>query len=247
MRAASAAGLEEVTKCWNGLAALRAQQLNSGIDISWEAVLVPVLESLLVDADVTRVLDVGCGTGHLADRMSARCGAIVAVDLSGASIELAKRQFGNVANVEFHVMAMDRVRSLGSFTAAYANMSLNDTPTLREDLTAIAATLSRNSVFAFTAPHPCFWPQYWGYADEPWFDYSKEIAISGPFRITNDQQSVLESLHFHRPLSAYFGALRGAGFSLECFLEPEPSAELPSEYRSRWNYPRFIAVGCRRL
>ena len=59
----------------------------------------------------------------------------------------------------------------GSFTVAVANMTLNTAPPLENLVGAVAGLLAPGGHFVFALVHPCFWPLYWGYSAEPWFDY----------------------------------------------------------------------------
>ena len=34
-----------------------------------------------------------------------------------------------------------------------------------------------SGVFIFSITHPCYWPIYWNYYKEDWFDYNKELNI----------------------------------------------------------------------
>jgi hypothetical protein len=55
----------------------------------------------------------------------------------------------------------------------------------------------------------------------------------------------LPTIHYHRPLSVYFGALESAGFVVDALREPVPSDKLMEE-RPDWEYhcrvPSFLVV-----
>jgi hypothetical protein len=115
-------------------------------------------------------------------------------------------------------------------------MTLGTVGKLSLVLNRINQCLREGGIFIFTIPHPCFWPIYWGYAEAPWFNYNKEIAIKAPFRIASEGTS-LESTHVHRPLCQYVDSLRKAGFDLDLIEELVGKGFVP---------PRFIAMRCRK-
>lgn len=237
--------MSQVASEWDALAPRRAEQLHDEVDISFFYILVPTIERLMTHFDRTNVLDIGCGTGELTVKMAAKCSNISGIDISPVSIELARRSAAAVSNVAFYVSSAPSLASTGvTFTAAYANMSLMDMPDFERDIEAVSKMLRPGSLFVATITHPFFWPVYWNYASEPWFFYNEELAIRARFEITKDRDGRLQTTHFHRPLAMYFDAFRAAGFFIDAFLEPEPPKAVPTEYMSKWRFPRFAAFRC---
>ena len=113
-------------------------------------------------------------------------------------------------------------------------------PNLKSFIAAVAKLLRDDGMFVFTLTHPWFWPSYWGYDKAPWFDYSREIAIEAPFRISL-QQSSLVTTHFHRPVGHYLDALTDAGLALTKLAEPLPNERDRGRYPADWQFPRFLA------
>ena len=220
---------------WDRLAVIRARQIASGVDHSARGVLEPAVVRLL--GRTTSLVDVGCGTGWLTAVLARHAREVVGVDISKESIRIAQRdvQKTNVNFVHAPIAIFAKSHSL-FFKSAVANMTLGTVGKLSAVLAAISRCLQNGGVFVFTVPHPCFWPHYWGYAETPWFDYNKEIAIRAPFRIGSEGTS-FETTHVHRPLRQYMSALRSASFDLDSFEELVGHGFAP---------PRFIAVRCRK-
>lgn len=240
--AARKKSLRDITREWDAAASIRADQLESGRDLSFTHVLLPVIDALRAGVDQTRVLDAGCGTGYLTEHLARTAQTAVGVDISGRSIKLARdRQAApNVSYVKTSVESFARTDQ-PRFTLVVANMVLTTVPDLRRFVSAVSALLAPGGRFIFTVPHPWFWPAYWGYARAPWFEYLQEIAVEAPFRISFEHTSV-QTTHFHRPLEMYSEALRAVGLVHDVIREPMPLGSESSQYLATWEHPRFLAM-----
>jgi SAM-dependent methyltransferase len=174
-------------------------------------------------------------------------GSVVGIDISEVSIKISRERWGGRRGLEFVASSVENYASRHTgpgFTAVTANMSLMTVVSLRAVLMAIAQLLTDGGHFVFTISHPFFWPTYWGYANEPWFRYSSEIAIEAPFAISLDPTQTLTTTHIHRPLEKYIQELRAARFHVDALVEPLPPPEIEAKYPSEWRYPRFLGVRC---
>lgn len=234
----------ELASEWDRLAEERHRQIVSGEDISYEHVLVPTMFRLLEGTDMTLVFDIGAGTGNFTNRLAKIATNVIAVDPSANSIAVAKAFLTDVRNVRFvqsPVEDLDNRVVEKQATAAVAVMTLMTAPRLEAFARAVAALLPVGAKFAATLSHPCFWPLYWEYDSEEWFDYSKEIFIEGPFVISKHRTDVITT-HIHRPIGQYLQTFAESGFNLEAFVEPIPSSEVQALYSKRWRFPRFLGL-----
>ncbi len=239
--------LNKIAREWDDIAALRIRQIQDDIDISFIHVLCPCIINLAEYCDFSSVIDVGCGCGFISEYISRISSKVVGVDISGESIRLARERLTKKDNVTFiHSSIEDFADSmqLGSFTLAIANMTLMTVPSLETTVKAIWSMLISGGHFVFTITHPCFWPLYWGYSEASWFEYSREIAIQAPFRISKTEERGPNTTHFHRPLETYLNMLRTTGFEIDRIVEPFPSPAIEQLYPERWKYPRFVAIRC---
>jgi SAM-dependent methyltransferase len=193
----------------------------------------------------SRVLDAGCGTGRLTASLRARGHYVVGVDVSNASIAIARQNFPDIT---FRVQAISALEAnnVKRYDVVVANMLLHNTADLRGTCRALARVLKKGGQLLATLTHPCFWPRYWNYESAEWFNYNDEISIEAPFRISNNPAGVGITTHFHRPLSAYFEAFLNAGLMAEVCEEPWPSPKIERLYPQPWQFPRFLAVKLRR-
>ena len=231
---------------WDRIASLRLAQISEGRDISFSCVLQPAILDLIQDKDRTTVLDVGCGVGVLTARVAATSHEVTGIDISCESIDLAKRHFSGMTNLRFLAMSVEEFAAHSSerFTLVTANMMLMTALDLDTALGAILRLMAPRGRFIFTVTHPCFFPGYWHYEQEGWFDYSREILIEAPFRISMDGRSDFVTTHIHRPLEQYFEAIARCGLAVLSVVEPRPQGEVPAEYLRNWRFPRFLGMVC---
>jgi 2-polyprenyl-3-methyl-5-hydroxy-6-metoxy-1,4-benzoquinol methylase len=75
---------------WDALASKRQQQIISGVDISYNRVILPAVLDLALQTKPNRILDAGCGIGILAVRLASMGKEVIGVDPSARSIEIAQ-------------------------------------------------------------------------------------------------------------------------------------------------------------
>ena len=234
----------DLVREWDRLAEERHRQIASGDDLSFHHVVVPTTWRLLEGADRTLVLDIGSGTGEFTLQLARRSGAVIAVEPSKASMAIARTVCQGVANVRFVESPLEEAGGLLSeegATTAVAVMTLMTAPDLRGLAKALASVLRVDARFIAMLTHPCFWPRYWGYEQEPWFRYDHETFIEAQFVISR-RQTDLRTTHIHRPLAHYLTVFAEEGFALEALAEPMPASDVQSLYPKRWEFPRFLGL-----
>jgi SAM-dependent methyltransferase len=236
---------------WDANALARHQQISSGIDLSYEKILVPTITELLEQTHRKAVIDVGCGGGDLAARLSKSASNVIGVDASAGMIQVARMHYKHVKNLKFVNIPVEKYAhqsGVTTFDLAVSNMTLMTVPNLDEVVVAIGSILKRNGLLVATITHPWFWNQYRQLETASTFDYLKEHVQTGPFVISLDKQPLpSETTVFHRPLQAYFEAFYRSGLHVERLLEPFPSARVEKLYPERWRFPRFLAFKCRKV
>lgn len=229
---------------WDRVAAERDRQLGSGQDLSFEHILVPAALELLQSADRTVVLEIGSGTGHFTRRLADVAQRVVGVEPSPVSVNLAESNCRDRANVCFIEASIEeaagRLRN-ECVTAAVANMSLMTAPDLPAVAAALTGVLPVGAKLVATLCHPCYWPRYWGYESEPWFEYHRELFVEAPFKISCCGTDMCTT-HIHRPLSRYVRVFGEVGLMLDAVTEPMPGPDIEDLYPERWLYPRFIGL-----
>lgn len=234
----------ELAREWDQLAEERHRQISSGEDVSFDHVVVPTSRHLLLGADLSVVLDVGCGTGEFTGQLAATAGTVIAIDPSTANMALTRSVCRGAKNVRFFEASVEEVANSVSgetATAAVAVMTLMTAPNLRDFANAVGELLKPGGQFVATLTHPCFWPRYWDYEKEPWFRYECETFIEAPFVISR-RQTELRTTHIHRPLNLYLNTFAQQGFRLNAMAEPMPDPSIQSLYPRPWEFPRFLGL-----
>ena len=227
---------------WDRIASKRHRQIASGLDVSFSYVLLPLFQELMGNCELESVLDLGCGTGELTKEIASLSTRVTGIDPSPESIAIARTTCAESLNVSFYVGTVEEFadsRSESRFTTAVSNMVLMDCLNLDSVLSAVASVLGINASFIATITHPWFWPQYWAYADAPWFIYQNETILEATFRISGEVTDCVTT-HVHRPLSQYLGSFSRAGFRVDQILEPFPCEGVHKLYAEQWKYPRFM-------
>jgi 2-polyprenyl-3-methyl-5-hydroxy-6-metoxy-1,4-benzoquinol methylase len=202
----------------------------------WHRILIePVTLRLLNLKKGEHVLDIACGNGQLARRMTQLGGRVVAFDFSSSFIKIARsRKFGK--KIDYQVIdATDRTQlsSLGehTFDAAVCTMALMDMSNVEPLLTTLPLLLREGGRFVFSVMHPCFNAVGMNHVME--LEETDEGAISKQLSIKVTEYGTPTAkkglgiigqpeaqYYFHRPLNVLFNACFDAGFVLDRLEEP---------------------------
>lgn len=101
-----------------------------------------------VPVDASSVLDVGCGDGFLAARLSRRIPHVVAVDVDQPVLERAKQRFPTAPVVWRHGDIREIADELGDFDAVVSNATLHQLPDTRAALACLRGLVSPSGTLA---------------------------------------------------------------------------------------------------
>lgn len=228
--------ISEIENEWDMVSASREAVIESGKDISLELVTAPCILRQVKKESPAALIDVGCGTGYLTARLSELVSLCIGIDASEKSIEIARRKYSDT-KAHFHKCRVCEYATDVPFDVCVANMVFSSDPELPCSLQAIHDMLKVNGKLLVVVPHPCFWPKYWDFESENWFDYSKETFIEHDFSVSL-VKSLGKATYIHRPLFQYINEITSKGFQLSELEEPQPVSSPPTGYR--YDYPRFL-------
>ena len=226
---------------WKEMAAWWDKQQGDEGDFWHRTLIDPTLLRVLGSLEGQHVLDLACGNGYIARKL-ARAGArVTGVDASAPIMEHAssreeREPLGIVYHVaEAHLDTLDE----GTFDAVVCNMALMDIPDAKGALREAARMLRSGGRLVISLPHPCFAVGLYhsGWAVEKfdpettvWRKVSRYREVfQHPMIWRDDSGGEWYTPGYHRPLSWYLRALRGTGFVVSAFEEPEPTEEFMAE------------------
>ena len=207
-------------KMWNSAAAEYADGLRAGKDkgrLRYE----PVILELLGNVAGKRVLDAGCGEGYFARKLVDLGADVVGVDGSSELIRLAREaaQPQHEARCNFLVSDLTQPLSLpdSSFDVVLSNMVLMDLPSVDVAISESARILKPSGHLVVSITHPCFFVFDW-VSDSTGEKLHKAVAdYCSERQITFNFWG--KTMHYHRPLSAYFAGLEAARLAVEAIRE----------------------------
>ncbi len=233
---------EEIRRTWDANAAFWDERVEAGD--TWQRTLIgPAVERLLELRSGERVLEVACGNGEFARRMSALGANVLATDFSEEMLERARSYGGDV---EYRLAdATDSEQLLavgeaGSFDAGVCNMAIMDMVDMEPMIAALARLLRPRGRFVFSVLHPAFNSGRATLVVERSEDDTGEWATTHSVKVSSyirpmtylgvaiEGQPVVQR-YFHRPISMLFDTCFGAGFVLDGIEEPvnDPSTADP--------------------
>jgi ubiquinone/menaquinone biosynthesis C-methylase UbiE len=222
---------DEVRAAWDALAAFWDNLVQP--DVTWlRDVILPSVERLLLLQPGEHILDIACGNGGFARRMSDLGAHVLATDFSEGMLERARSHGGAVeyrsadATVEEQLLALGEPRS---FDAVVSNMAIMDMESIEPMVAASARLLKDTGRFVFSTLHPSFNSgdvrptvelDMGGRETEV---YSIKVASYG--RPSNRRgvafhDQPVEQWYFHRPLWMILEPFFRHGFVLDGLEEP---------------------------
>lgn len=212
---------------------------------------IPTVLKLLELRSEESVLDVGSGQGVLAPYVLEAGARYTGVELSPRLLKLARRHHPQAEFIAADAREMASHRHLKGrrFDAAVFMLSLQDMDPLEPIFAATAALLSPQGRLVAFMVHPCFrMPRQsgWGYDPQRKLHYRRIDSYLSPKRVPMKEGGQGATVSFHRPLSAYVSALRGAGLTIEVLLEL-PDLPLRPQAPNNPEIPLFLAFRARRF
>lgn len=218
--------IDQVRSSWDSKA--KDWQAQVGEQGDWNRRLCsdPVLFELLGKVRHKSILDAGCGTGYLTDKLERMGADVVGVDLSPEMIRTAQQHY---PDHDFRVDDCSKLSTIedGDMDVVVSNYVLMDTPDLSAAVGSIHRVLRPGGIAVVVFSHPSF-PQTSVKVNA---DQSISYDWQHPYFSESQQQDApwkhfkTDFIWYHRPLETYWREFRSAGFRVEELREPRIAPE----------------------
>ena len=147
---------------WSDAALIRQEQIESGIDISFHDVFLPIYFEKISKSPELHIIDVGTGTGHLPLELSKVAKNIVAIEPSYGMYSVAKNVLKSTA-VELVNTSSFEYKSKKKFQIAISHMCAHTIRDLDKFIASLANLITVDGEVIMTIPHPCFYHDFKNY------------------------------------------------------------------------------------
>ncbi len=229
---------------WNNAAKIRRTQIESGIDITFCYVFVPLYKKYVSEIKPNSILEIGAGTGHLALELSKHCSSYTAIEPSIGMYNVANEVLHN-HDIEVLNCKIEDFKAKNSFNLVFSHLcahAIEDIDSLFRKMYELVTT---DGEWMFSIPHPCFYNEYKKMIPQNYL-YMKEIKVDFDLKITKDNKVIEKIPYYHRPLNVYINKMAKNGLILSSMNEIFPNEEVQLLYGDKWIQPRYIVFSGRR-
>lgn len=216
-----------------------------------ETIETPALQSLLPDLTGLRVVDLGCGEGHMARWASSRGASLVrAFDASETMIRQARAASGRCA-IDYAVSAIeDIILPTGSTDVVMSGLAFHYVRDIGRLFCELHQWLAPGGLLAFSVEHPIM-----TCAARQWREDETGKRLDWPLdNYLIDGDRTVEWLgvkveRVHRTVSGYAEALLANGFEIVSLREPGPTADQIERWPALSDHlrrPPFLLLSARK-
>ncbi|MGY1619610.1 class I SAM-dependent methyltransferase [Geodermatophilus sp. SYSU D00691] len=198
----------------------------------------PAVLDLLGGVAGRRVLDAGCGAGHLTAELVARGADVVGVDGSARLLRHARARLGPGVPLVRHDLERPLGIADGSFDDAVLALVLHHVDDRAQLLRELARVVRPGGRLVVSTPHPT---ADWLHGGGSYFTTERTtVRFGGRWRVPA----------WRMPLQDLLAELTAPGFALDRLVEPRPQPAMadvdPETHRRLLTEPAFLALRLRR-
>jgi SAM-dependent methyltransferase len=233
---------------WEEQAGWWQQGFTDGADPEYEEQILPLIDRHLVGS--RRILDIGCGEGQAARRLTALGSEVIGLDPTRAQLQLARERAGGPAYA--HAIAEALPCRSRSFDAVVMCLVIEHIEEHEAAIREVARVLEPGGRFLLLLNHPLLQAPGSGWIDDHILE--EQYWRIGPYLRDDagiDEVAPGVNLPFmHRPLSRYIHVMGEVGLLIDDMDEPPPP---PGFLAEAWEYseaasiPRLMLLRARRI
>lgn len=230
-------------KLWDSAAAEYSKVQAKGAEFN-VGIYLPVVERFIGDVAGKRILDAGCGDGYFSKKLEEQGATVTAIDGSVALLDIAHRENEHPGITYLRLDLLDKLPFADKeFDIVVANMVLMNLPKIDMLLSETTRVMKPAGLFVFSITHPCFFLSDW--IEDSSGNKSYKAIKDYLLERTEELEFWGKTVHYHRPLSAYFKSLEEHGLCVLSFDEPRPHPGEILKYPEKVYHdrvPSFIVV-----
>ena len=222
---------------WEQHARWWQRTFTDGADPEYEELILPMVARHLAGA--RRVLDIGCGEGHVARRVAGLGADVVGLDPTPAQVREAGARGGGPHYAQARAEALP-CRN-GAFDAVVVCLAIEHVDALDVAFEEIARVLAPDGRFLLLLAHPLLQAPGSGWVDDRIVGerYWRVGAYLREYAAIDEVEPGVNLRFVHRPLSSYVRAMGRAGLLIDDMEEPAPPAALLEEF---WDFPEAASI-----
>ena len=224
-----------------------------------QSIVFPRTKTLLALTRNTSLVDIACGQGAFLRHIVRDCNRAVGIDGAARLIEFAKhaRAARPITYITGDVTKPlpEQLRGGAPFDAASCILAIQNIEALEPFVENCAKLVKQKGVLVIVMTHPCFRiprQSSWGWDEQRKIQYRRIDRYFTDLKIPIQTHPGARPGHitwtYHRPLSAYIGALAKAGFHINALEEwttdriSTPGPRAKADQRSKQEIPLFLAL-----
>ncbi len=222
---------------WEEHARWWQRTFTDGADPEYEELILPMVARHLAGA--RRVLDIGCGEGHVARRVATLGAGVVGLDPTFAQVREAAARGGGPSYARARAEALP-CRS-EAFDTVVLCLAIEHVDAFDVAFREVARVLEPGGTFVLVLAHPLLQAPGSGWVDDRIVG-EHYWRVGAYLREYADVDEVEPGVHLrfvHRPLSSYVHALGRAGLVIDDMEEPSPPPALLAKF---WDFPEAASI-----
>lgn len=226
---------------WCDLSEIRKIQIESNKDITFSKVFVPKYLEKLSEFKGKKIIEIGCGTGHLAKELTSliEFENYIALEPSLGMYQKAKDLLRDHNYLELNNFSIGDLKCTNKVDIILAHLVFHVVEDIDTLLIDSFERLKYHGKLLISLPHPCFYNDYKKIFNEDEYFYISEIKTDTVFMISQDNTNDVKVPYIHRSISYYINKFSKAGFKIIELEEIFPEESIQILYPDLWHTPRY--------